>query len=77
MEYGRASNMATNLNSKGKTLHEALKDRELTAGMNYFDGYMVHVSMTGEREAIIRYILEEKHNEKTNNDSTDSTEPEG
>lgn len=77
MEYGRANNMATNLNSEGKTLHEALKDRDLKPGINYFDGYMVHVSMTGEREAIIRYTLEKKHNEKINHDHPDGTEPEG
>jgi hypothetical protein len=45
--------------------------------MNYFDGYMVHVSMTGEQEAIIRYTLEKKHNEKINHDHPDGTEPEG
>lgn len=55
-------------------MHEALRDVELQPGMNFFDGYMVHVSTTGEREEILRYILKEKENEKSDPDGASSAD---
>ena len=36
------------------------KKKELKPGMNYVDGYFVHVSVAGEREQVMKALADKK-----------------